>query len=73
MERGSMTLKEYAVALSIETGVIPPTINLHEVDPECAGIDFVPNTAKKADIRYAMSNAFGFGGQNSSILIGKYA
>lgn len=57
---------------AIETGVVPPTINLHEVDPECAGIDFAPNTAKKADIRYAMSNAFGFGGQNSSIIVGKY-
>ena len=58
---------------TIETGVIPPTINLSEVDPECEGIDFVPNTAKKAEISYAMSNAFGFGGQNSSILIGKYS
>lgn len=57
---------------AIETGIVPPTINLNEPDPECAGIDFVANTAKHADIRYAMSNAFGFGGQNSSILLGKY-
>ena len=57
---------------TIETGIIAPTINLNEVDPECAGIDFVANTAKKAEIRYAMSNAFGFGGQNSSIIVGKY-
>ncbi|MCD8026238.1 MAG: beta-ketoacyl-ACP synthase II [Clostridiales bacterium] len=57
---------------AIETGIIPPTINLNEVDPECAGIDLVANTAKKADIKYAMSNAFGFGGQNSSIIVGKY-
>ena len=57
---------------AIETGVIPPTINLNEVDPECAGVDFVPNTAKRAEIKFAMSNAFGFGGQNSSILVGKY-
>lgn len=57
---------------TIETGVIPPTINLTEVDPECAGIDFVANTAKKAQINYAMSNALGFGGQNSSIIVGKY-
>ena len=56
---------------AIETGIVPPTINLNVVDPECAGVDFVPNTAKRADLRYAMSNAFGFGGQNSSILIGK--
>lgn len=57
---------------AIETGIIPPTINLNEVDPECAGFDFVANTAKKADISYAMSNAFGFGGQNSSVIVGKY-
>ena len=57
---------------AIETGVIPPTINLNEVDPECSGIDFVANTAKKAEIDYAMSNAFGFGGQNSSIIVGRY-
>lgn len=57
---------------AIETGVIPPTINLNDVDPECSGIDFVANTAKKAEISYAMSNAFGFGGQNSSIIVGKY-
>ena len=57
---------------AIETGIVPPTINLNEIDPECEGIDFAPNTAKKADIKYAMSNAFGFGGQNSSIIVGKY-
>ena len=57
---------------AIETGTVPPTINLNEVDPECAGIDFVANTAKKTEINFAMSNAFGFGGQNSSIIVGKY-
>ena len=56
---------------ALETGIIPPTINLSEVDPECAGIDFVANTARRADIRYAMSDAFGFGGQNSVILLKK--
>ncbi len=71
MGAGGIT-ETIACIKAIETGVLPPTINLSEVDPECAGIDFVANTAKKADIRYAMSNAFGFGGQNSSVLIGKY-
>lgn len=71
MGAGGIT-ETIACVKAIETGTIPPTINLNEVDPECAGIDFVANTAKKADIKYAMSNAFGFGGQNSSIIVGKY-
>lgn len=58
-----------ACVKALETGILPPTIHLNEVDPACAGIDYIPNKAKKADIRYAMSNAFGFGGQNSSILL----
>ncbi len=71
MGAGGIT-ETIACIKAVETGIIPPTINLNEVDPECSGIDFVPNTAKKANIKYAMSNAFGFGGQNSSIIVGKY-
>lgn len=57
---------------AIQTGLVPPTINLQETDAEASGIDFVANTAKKASIQAAMSNAFGFGGQNSSVIVGKY-
>ena len=71
MGAGGIT-ETIACIKAIETGTLPPTINLHEVDPECTGIDFVPNTAKKATIDHAMSNAFGFGGQNSSIIVGRY-
>jgi 3-oxoacyl-[acyl-carrier-protein] synthase II len=56
---------------AIETGIIPPTINLENPIPDCK-IDFVPNEPRKADISYAMSNAFGFGGQNSSVIVGRY-
>ena len=71
MGAGGIT-EAIACIKAIETGTLPPTINLHEVDPECDGIDFVPNTAKEAKIDHAMSNAFGFGGQNSSIIVGRY-
>lgn len=71
MGAGGVT-ETIACVQAINTGILPPTINLNEVDPQCAGIDFVANTPKKAEINYAMSNAFGFGGQNSSIIVGKY-
>ena len=57
---------------SIETGIIPPTINLEEQDPEVANLNYVPNKALEADVNYALSNSFGFGGQNASILFKKY-
>ncbi len=56
---------------AIETGIVPPTINLENPIADC-NIDFVPKKARKANIKYAMSNAFGFGGQNSSVIVGKY-
>lgn len=71
MGAGGIT-ETIACIKTIETGIIPPTINLNEVAPECSGVDLVANTAQKAEINYAMSNAFGFGGQNSSVIVGKY-
>ena len=55
---------------AIEEGFMPPTINLDEPDPAC-DLDYVPNVARRAELKYAMSNSFGFGGHNTSILIGK--
>ena len=56
---------------ALETGVIPPTINLDTPDDEC-DLDYVANVARKVDVDVAMSNSFGFGGQNSTIIVGKY-
>jgi 3-oxoacyl-[acyl-carrier-protein] synthase II len=54
--------------LAINHGIVPPTINLVEVDPECDGLDYVPLRARPAEIRYALSNSFGFGGTNASLV-----
>jgi len=56
--------------MALRHGVVPPTINYHEPDPEC-DLDFVPNTARDAKLDYAMSNNFGFGGTNASLLFKK--
>jgi 3-oxoacyl-[acyl-carrier-protein] synthase II len=58
------------LALTIKHGVIPPTINYEEPDPEC-DLDYVPNTAREANVRYALSNSFGFGGTNGCLLLKK--
>jgi len=57
--------------LSLVEGIIPPTINLEEPDPEC-DLDYVPNFARKADIKIAMSNGFGFGGTNACLIFKKW-
>ena len=58
-------------SLVVGKGVIPPTINYETPDPNCNGIDFVPNEAKERNIENVMSNSFGFGGHNVSIVLGK--
>ena len=56
---------------TLQEGLIPPTINLDEADPEC-DLDYVPHKARRANIRYALSNSFGFGGINASLVFKKY-
>jgi 3-oxoacyl-[acyl-carrier-protein] synthase II len=57
-----------ATALSLERGVVPPTINLATPDPEC-DLDYVPNTSREMSIHTALSNSFGFGGQNACLVM----
>ena len=57
--------------MSLKQGLIPPTINYEEPDPEC-DLDYVPNVARKADIQIALSNSFGFGGQNAALVFRKH-
>ncbi len=60
-----------ACVLAIYNGIIPPTINLEQPDPDC-DLDFVPNTARKARVNVALTNSFGFGGHNATLAIKKY-
>jgi 3-oxoacyl-[acyl-carrier-protein] synthase II len=58
--------------LAIRDNVLPPTMNLHHPDPEC-DLDYVPNKARPAKVDVALSNSFGFGGQNDSIIVKRFA
>jgi len=59
-------------ALALHHGIVPPTINLDEVDPECRDLDLVPHTAREQPIRVALSNSFGFGGTNGTLLLKRF-
>ncbi|MBR2333111.1 MAG: beta-ketoacyl-ACP synthase II, partial [Rikenellaceae bacterium] len=62
-----------ACIMAIQKGVIPPTINLDELDERIdPNLNLTPNVAQKREVRYAMSNTFGFGGHNSTIIFAKY-
>ena len=58
-------------ALALRHGAVPPTINLDNPDPEC-DLDYVPHTGRDAALDVAMSNAFGFGGTNSTLLLKRF-
>jgi 3-oxoacyl-[acyl-carrier-protein] synthase II len=57
--------------MALRKGAIPPTINLHTPDPEC-DLDYVPNRAREVRFRHALSNSFGFGGQNVSLVVSEF-
>lgn len=61
----------YTIVQAIRTGWVPPTINYSTPDPEC-DLDYVPNTARQVHVDAGMANAFGFGGQNASIIVRRF-
>jgi 3-oxoacyl-[acyl-carrier-protein] synthase II len=69
---GAGGIEAVFTALTIHEGIIPPTINMENPDPEC-DLDYVPNTARKADVRAALSNSFGFGGTNAVLVMKRFA
>jgi 3-oxoacyl-[acyl-carrier-protein] synthase II len=58
---------------TMREGCVPPTINLHDVDPEGEGLDLTPNVAQRRDVPLALSNSFGFGGQNTALIFRRWA
>jgi 3-oxoacyl-[acyl-carrier-protein] synthase II len=58
-------------ARALRDGMLPPTINLDDPDPEC-DLDYVPQRARETAVRYALNNGFGFGGTNGSLLLARH-
>jgi 3-oxoacyl-[acyl-carrier-protein] synthase II len=70
---GAGGLEAGITVLALRDQILPPTVNLENQDPGTAGMDFVPNQARKAEVEYAMSNSFGFGGTNGALLFRRWA
>ncbi len=69
---GAGGIESVFTALAIHHGVLPPTINLENPDPEC-DLDYIPNQAREMKVRAAMSNSFGFGGTNAVLIMKRFA
>jgi 3-oxoacyl-[acyl-carrier-protein] synthase II len=64
-------IESVITVLAITKGLLPPTINYETPDPEC-DLDYVPNTAREAQVRVAMTNSFGFGGTNATLVFRRF-
>jgi len=65
------TLESIATIKTLQTGIVPPTIHYETPDPEC-DLDYVPNVARRCDVRLALCNAYGIGGTNSAIVLARW-
>jgi 3-oxoacyl-[acyl-carrier-protein] synthase II len=68
---GAGGIETVFTALTVYKGIIPPTINLENPDENC-DLDYVPNIARNMDVKFAMTNSFGFGGTNAALILSKY-
>jgi beta-ketoacyl-acyl-carrier-protein synthase II len=68
---GAGALEAIAAIQAVRTGIIPPTINYEVPDPDC-DLDYVPNVARKADVRVSMSNSVGLGGHNAAVIFRRF-
>lgn len=64
-------IETIASAFALRDQILPPTINLENPDPEC-DLDYVPNQARKSEVQVALTNTFGFGGHNATIILKRY-
>jgi 3-oxoacyl-[acyl-carrier-protein] synthase II len=70
---GAGAVEMLAAVMAVTKGVVPPTINIQELDPAIdPGLNLTQGVAQKRNVEYALSNTFGFGGQNSTVIIKKY-
>jgi 3-oxoacyl-[acyl-carrier-protein] synthase II len=69
---GAGGLEAGITVLALRDQILPPTINLENQDPDTMNMDFVPNHARKAQVEYALSNSFGFGGTNGALLFRRW-
>jgi 3-oxoacyl-[acyl-carrier-protein] synthase II len=68
---GAGGLEAGILVLALRDQILPPTINQETPDPEC-DLDYIPNTARKVNMEYALSNSFGFGGTNAALIFKRW-
>ena len=72
MWAGAGVVEAIFTLMTITQGIIPPTINYETPDPDC-DLDYVPNVAREAEVKIALSNSFGFGSTNATLILGKFS